>query len=219
MPPVPWTEIESAFAAVRAAEPPPMLKPFALMPVSGSWSAAYSERFFYVELKGPNGQPRRRVRKDGKPGAVETMRISLKECDLTVTLSCGNFVLHTSSRGLTVLDKRTEKRQPLPLIRAELVRLLGAAEGAAAYDALASVMPAGPRPDKRPYRAPIPLGFTPPAQPLPVHRPKVAKSATPEFGAMSRLEFADYNAAQLAESSETGRALAMVRAGAWVILT
>lgn len=77
----------------------------------------------------------------------EQIRVEIQTCTVTVTVEHGSFTLATSSRGRNVLDSRDGLRKPLAMLRADLARLLGAAQGEAAGAMLARVF-APPKPAK-----------------------------------------------------------------------
>ncbi|MEA3207847.1 MAG: hypothetical protein QOE70_904 [Chthoniobacter sp.] len=186
------------------------------IPAQGKWSAAFEQKMIYLPVNGPDGRTKRRMRKDGSPGAEETMRVQIDYCTVTVTLPRGAYTLRASSRGLNVVDEY-DRRRPLPMVRTDLARVLGADEATNACAALASVMPSGPR--KARPRQPRPLAPNEiasakgqrEAQAVAnremVERrsarkaaPKVPQDA-PDFAAMTAEEFAKYNAEQCVASA------------------
>lgn len=97
-----------------------------------TWTANREEKKIPMSFS----PPRFKQTKSG-PREVKWL-LHLETVTVTVTTALASFNFTASNRGQTVL--RGEQRRPLPMVRAELVKLLGEVQGAAACAELASVL-------------------------------------------------------------------------------
>lgn len=103
------------------------------IPASGTWSVDRPEpRKIFM----PYSPPRFKMTRNGP--REEKWLMVLETVTVTVTVPRGSYTLTTTNRGNSVLDSRDESRRPLPEVRRELTRVLGATHADAACEELAT---------------------------------------------------------------------------------